>query len=112
VMGVDIDPEAIWTARRTASVQRWAASPRYLVGTIDVIGSASFSLVMCNMVMREMRGQLGGIRDLLRPAGSLILSGLLASEKSAMGSVLNASGLSIRHEFQLSEWLALVVAHA
>jgi len=109
VVGLDIDPEAIWAARRTLRLQRWAANPVYVIGTISAIANASFSLVLCNMLLGEMRDLLGSICGLLKPAGRAVLSGLLTSEREELGLALADTGLRTFDEIELSGWIAQVV---
>jgi len=111
VVGVDIDPQAIWAARRTLRLQHWAAKPVYVIGTVSAIDNVSFSLVLCNMLLGEMRGQLGSICGLMETAGRAVLSGLLTSEREELGLVLADSGLRTLREIELSGWIAAVVGH-
>jgi ribosomal protein L11 methyltransferase len=109
VVGLDIDPEAIWAARRTLRLQRWAANPVYVIGTVSAIANASFSLVLCNMLLGEMRDQLASIHGFLETAGRAVLAGFLTSEREELGLALADSGLRTFKEIERSGWIAQVV---
>jgi ribosomal protein L11 methyltransferase len=107
VVALDIDPEAVWVARRTAHEQEWPARPLLLVGPISAVGGGRFDVVLCNMITEEVRPLLPAIRGALKADGTAVLAGFLAAEDEAVRSDLARVGLVVRDHRRLGEWLSL-----
>ena len=112
VVAFDIDPEAVWVARQTASLQSWSPRVRYLLGPISCLSSAEFDIVVCNMISANFLPLLDDLRSLLTPAGQLVLSGLLKEELEELTDILEGSGLTARSRSVMGEWASLTVGIA
>ncbi len=107
VVGVDNDPQAVWTAREIAGQQEWQARSLYLVGSTRCLAGASFQLVLCNMIPAQFVPLLEDIRGLLESGGTALFSGILGEQRASVRSELAAHGLEAAGERQLGEWCAL-----
>ncbi len=104
VVGSDYDPEALLSARHHARLNQ---VPLALVNADG--GAAfqprSFDLVLANLSAPLLRAHALGIAGLVAPAGTLVLSGLLAEEAASVRDAYAALGTpSERRE---GEWSAL-----
>jgi len=104
VVGSDYDPEALLSARHHARLNQ---VPLALVNGDG--GAAfqprSFDLVLANLSAPLLRAHAPGIAGLVAPAGTLVLSGLLAEEAASVRDAYVALGTpSERRE---GEWSAL-----
>lgn len=110
-VGFDIDAEAVFVARQTAAVQPTALAVHLYAGSIAALTThASFDLVLANLIPSEFLPFLAELRAVLPPAGTLVLSGLLADQRQVVESELACVGLQILRCHQAGEWLALVCA--
>jgi ribosomal protein L11 methyltransferase len=107
VVGLDVDPLAVWVARQNLAVQDWPARPRFIAGPIRSIGDYRFELVLCNMIPEHFRPLLGDLRRTLDDNGEVILSGILSSQYEAVKADLLAARLQVTGERRCNEWLCL-----
>jgi ribosomal protein L11 methyltransferase len=110
VVGLDVDPEAIWVARQIRRQQDWPARPCYLVGPVTSLGAVRFDLVLCNMIPEQAAPLLYDLGRLLADHGRLLLSGLLADQVDEVRFELARVGLEVRVERRLGEWSSVWVA--
>jgi ribosomal protein L11 methyltransferase len=107
VVGLDVDPEAVWVARQIAAQQEWPAQPRYLIGPVAALGRATFDLVVCNMIPEQALPLLPELRRLVAVEGWLVLSGLLGSQAREVGRTLGGHGLEVAETHTCGEWACL-----
>jgi ribosomal protein L11 methyltransferase len=110
VVAVDTDPVAAWEARSTAGRQTWDCRPRIVAGPVASLGGITFDLVLCNMIHTEFGPLLGEIRGLTAAAGRVVLSGILACERSVVEALLGDAGLKINGEVSIGDWVSLSAA--
>lgn len=111
----DLDPVAVAVARANAQLNGQADRVRFFVGSVQALRPGGFDVAAANLLRTELLPVLPGLLAALRPGGRLVLSGLLAEERSQVearlvdlgGTVLGAS--SDRDETG-DEWLGLLVA--
>ncbi len=109
VVAVDIDPQAVWVARRTRDRQEWDSRVALVVGTAVAVAEGRFDVVVCNILTGVLVPLLPEIQRRLKPRGRAVLAGMLEAELGAMRDALAASGLLVRREMSLGEWAALEV---
>jgi ribosomal protein L11 methyltransferase len=107
VVGLDVDPLAVWVARQNLAVQDWPARPLLIAGPITSIGDLRFELVLCNMIPEHFRPLLGDLHRTLDDNGEVILSGILSSQYEAVKADLRAARLQVTGERRCNEWLCL-----
>jgi ribosomal protein L11 methyltransferase len=106
VTGVEVDPEALESARVHARLNR--AHPAFVLGDGGApFRPGSFTLVVANItapLLRERRAEIGG---LLAPGGTLVLSGLLATDvRDVAAAYASLGSIDTRVD---GEWAALRV---
>ncbi|WP_412060381.1 50S ribosomal protein L11 methyltransferase [Rubrivirga sp. IMCC45206] len=102
-VGVDVDPWSVTNGRENAD--RNGVGHRFEVreGSVEVVPESSFDLVVCNVIRSIMEPMLA---DLLRlsAGGTLVLSGLLATERDRVVERLAEAGRALRDEGSENEW--------
>lgn len=108
----DLDPlaarETLDNARRNGLAGRIAV----FTGSLAALGARGFELGLANLIRSELVPLLGALVASVRPGAALVLSGLLASERTAMEGSLAALGARVvaareRRDERGDEWLAL-----
>jgi len=107
VVGLDIDPEAVWVAFETARQQEWPCAVSFVVGPIECLGGAEFDIVMCNMISSSFLPLAGELRNSLAPKGIAVFSGLLTSEVELVSGALMEVGFAIESQCNFGEWASL-----
>jgi ribosomal protein L11 methyltransferase len=110
VVAFDVDPEALWVARRTATEQDWPARPLLFAGTMQAVRGRGFDIVLCNMITEQLRPLLPAVRQALSATGLAVLSGTLGSELAGWRVDLASAGFVVRRERHLGEWCSVTVA--
>ena len=105
VVGVDVDAEAVWTARRVCRRQGRADRPLLIVATVSALGESRFDLVLCNMMSSELVPLAPDLARVLAPRGRLILSGVLCAERDVVLQEFERVGLRAVREQRLGEWV-------
>jgi ribosomal protein L11 methyltransferase len=110
----DVDALAAQAARDNARANGLEASLRVFTGTLAGLSDRleGFDLVVANLLRTEMLPWLGEIARRTGPRGRVVLSGLLAEERSEMDAALADVGLRVRGERQVSDadgqrWIGL-----
>lgn len=114
----DLDPLAAPEARHNAARNALARSLRLFTGGVACLApSARFDWIVANLLRRELEPLLPALARALAPGATLVLSGLLASERAGVESALAALGLVTKSARTAPEpdgdaWLALVAERA
>jgi ribosomal protein L11 methyltransferase len=111
VVALDIDPVAVWEARSTAARQTWSCRPLIAAGSVDCIAGTTFDLIVCNMILTHFEPMLVGMRRVLAPGGTLILSGILESERRAVQELLAGTGMAAAGQRRFGEWISIRARH-
>jgi ribosomal protein L11 methyltransferase len=110
VVGLDLDPEAVWVARNTARQQDWPARPVFLVGPVHCLAGSHFDVILCNMLSEHFLPLVNHIRHVLAPGAQAVFSGILVGQRAAVIDELEAAGLHVTGGRTLGEWAGLRVA--
>jgi len=110
VVALDLDPAAVFVARRTLADQPRPVGARLVVGTPQAVAGAGFDVVLCNLIWGRMSPLLPALAGLVSWSGWLLLSGLLVAQRAAVLQELARNGLRVARERALGEWLALETA--
>lgn len=111
-LACDLDPIAARETRENAAANGFGDRLLAFTGSVSALAPLRFDVVVANMLRRELTPLLGDLAACLRSGGSLVLSGLLAGDRAAMESALQALGVRVvatRTEADTSGdvWLAL-----
>jgi len=111
VVAVDIDQDAIDSARESAALNPRVAAIHWLVGDFrergwDALAGGPFDVVLANLTGGMLIASAERIRQLLRQDGVLICSGFDQDEQARVEEAL---GLSRRAEFVEDRWVGLIL---
>lgn len=108
VVAFDIDLEAVCIARQTVAAQPQRLPVSLFAGSTSAVRRrAVFDLVLANLIPLESGPLLADLKELLAPGGFLVLSGLMADQRTAVEAELTGCGLAVRKTRELQEWVAL-----
>lgn len=115
VLGVDLDPDAIKSARKNSLVNGVNNCSDFFVGSLAEIKAGNFQikqapLVMANILAPVITRLLAeGINDIVAPHGNLVLSGILEEQAKEVEVAVQAGGMRLIEKRQDGDWLALMV---
>jgi ribosomal protein L11 methyltransferase len=102
VIGVDIDPQALESSRYNARQNRVAAT----VVAANAPAPAPADVVVANILSGPLRVLAPLLAGLARPGGSIVLSGILASQARELADVYGA-WFDMRPAVELEGWVRL-----
>ncbi len=100
VCGTDIDPQAI-TASKENAQRNHESIPFALVKDFD---SEPVELLIANILAGPLKELAAEFERLLKPGGTLVLSGLLASQAEGLITHYQQHGIQLDHFETLDEW--------
>ncbi len=108
-VGFDIDQDAVFVARQTVAEQPGHADVALFAGPLTAVrAGAGFGLVLANMIPNHFEPLLPDLRRLVGRDGRLVLSGLMADQRTAVEAELARHGIGVERAVDLGEWVALV----
>ena len=108
-LGVDIDPDALDNARENAALNAVGEGVQFArVDFRDL--SLSANVVMANLTGALLERSAAALAAIVKPAGLLIVSGFMESEKDAVIAAFEPF-LALQSVSQEDEWLCGVYAH-
>ncbi len=99
----DVDPEAVFEARKNLVRNRMEGRVSLFLGGVECL-AGEFDRVVANMIWEEVAPLIPSIAKLLSPEGTVVLSGILDERESAAVEGLRAAGLAIRSVEKDGEW--------
>jgi ribosomal protein L11 methyltransferase len=109
VVGTDIDPEALSSARENANLDGHPLAIRLAHEAPDQLG-ARFDLVVANILEAPLRALAPALCRALRPGGVLLLSGFTRPQAPALRVLYQGLRLTLVRESLLEEWVLLAFA--
>jgi ribosomal protein L11 methyltransferase len=109
-IGVDIDAQAVAVAQRNAELNGLQQRVRFLQGSWEVTAE-QFDLITANIYLEPLVQMAPHLARRLQPYGTLIVSGILASQEAALHAALRSARLAVHQRLQEKEWIALAARH-
>lgn len=111
ILAVDIDPDAIDSARQSAALNPRIGPIHWLVGDFrdrgwDALSGGPFDAILANLTGGMLISSAPRIRELLKPNGVLVCSGFDRDERP---QVEQALALAPQAEFAEEGWVGLVL---
>lgn len=113
VIGIDIDPVSARVARENARINRVSALTRFAADdgyrSILMQRHAPYDLIIANILARPLMRMAPDLARYLAPGGTVILSGLLATQETMVLTAHRAQGLSLVRRIHRNGWSALIL---
>mgnify|MGYP006279475597 CR=1 FL=1 len=107
VLAVDTNPKAVVNARENVAVNEEGGCVTVREGSIDVVPQDHFDVVLANITRDTLLNLLPDFRSRLAEDGTLILSGLLTSDRSQMEEALHDHRLAVDEDVTENGWWAV-----
>lgn len=114
-LGVDVDPQAIRSARQNAENNGVEENLELEVGSLADILAGKYSLRQAPLVVANILAPTliklleEGLAEIVAPGGALILSGILAEQATEVIAVAEKSDLRVVETRQQEDWVALAL---
>ena len=105
-VGVDIDPWSVENARENAAINGVADRFENRLGSIEEIPETGFPLGLANILRSILVPMMPDLAARVAPGGTLVLAGILNTERETMVDVCAANGLALDAEATENEWWA------
>ncbi len=116
VTAVDIDPQAVVTARANARLNRAGAFISFArasrCNARFVSERAPYDLILANILLPVLKRMAVPLARLTARGGRIVLSGLLVSHANAALAIYRAQGLALERRITLEGWVTLVLRKA
>lgn len=112
-LGVDIDSQALESARKNAELNSISSRLELGSGSLADILAGSFSIQQAPLVLANILAPIivrlldGGLGQLLSPGGVLVLSGILEEQAVEVIAALEKNNLRLSRTRQIDDWIAL-----
>jgi len=110
-VGVDIDAQAIAVATHNAALNGLQDRVQFSHGSWSIV-TGQFPCITANVYLGPLVEMLQPVTRHLAPGGTILLSGLLASQETAMRTAVQEAGLAVQTRREEDGWVALAVRHA
>ncbi|RKQ88606.1 50S ribosomal protein L11 methyltransferase [Brockia lithotrophica] len=119
VLAVDVDPLAVRVAWENVAAAGVSDCVRVVEGDLlhparEAVkaGAPPFDLLLANLLLEPILRLLPEAPEVLSPEGSLVLSGVLRSERDPLEAALAASGFAVRAVREREGWVGILAARA
>jgi len=115
VLGVDIDQQAIQSARKNAGINSVEKEISFYEGSLSQIIDGEFFLRKATVVLVNILAVVivqlldDGLVQILTDDGFLVLSGILEEQLPSIMQALERNRLEIIHQRQQGDWVGLIV---
>jgi ribosomal protein L11 methyltransferase len=114
-LGVDIDNAAVKSTKENAVLNDCLALIETGVGSVDEIRAGKFSLKQAPVVLANILAPViirlfdAGLADLVAPAGTIVLSGILDRQAADVRAAGEKHGLVFVEQTQQLDWVSIVM---
>jgi ribosomal protein L11 methyltransferase len=105
-LGVDIDPVAVEATRSNAARNHLTGRVEARLGEVPS-GAAPHDIVVANLVASLLVDLAPALAAEIRPAGTLVASGVFVDREEAVARALAAAGLGVVGRWAEGDWVAL-----
>jgi ribosomal protein L11 methyltransferase len=112
-LGVDVDADAIRSARKNAAANQVDEKLELGLGSLLELQQGEFSLQVAPLVLANILAPIlirlldEGLAETLTPNGLLVLSGILAEQAGEVRAALDRHGLRMVEQRQIEDWVAI-----
>lgn len=106
--GLDIDPQAVTTARENVGLN--GRTPEEFVlaeGSAESLDQETYPLIVANILAEPLMAMAPRLVSHLAPGGRLLLSGILDVQQAKVVAAYQAAGLGVPRVLLMGEWVCL-----
>jgi ribosomal protein L11 methyltransferase len=113
VLGLDTDPDAIQVSLANAEKNQVGDRTSFALGSVKELIRKEFQFSRAPLVVANIIAPIltrlfeDGLRDIVSPAGNLILSGVLQEQLPGILTLLDDYGFNLKTQRQQGEWVGL-----
>ena len=108
-VAVDFDEICLENCKESCVLNGVVKSVHMLTGEIDDVSENDFDLILANIQKNVLLEIAEKIKSKLKPGGTVILSGLLEADKSAIEKKYHSLGFDTKCVDRIDEWIAIVL---
>jgi len=108
VLAIDNDVEAIRNSQENARLNQVTGELIFALGDPVELPENKYDLILANINRNVLLKYAETFALFLKPAGKIILSGLLLSDEGVIVSAYQSAGLTLVRKTAMKEWLSLV----
>ncbi|MCR4426202.1 MAG: 50S ribosomal protein L11 methyltransferase [Firmicutes bacterium] len=108
VVGIDVDPVAVETARANALANGVKERVTIEEGNLVEGISARFDVVVCNILPEVVRSLIPDLSRVLAPGGAFVSGGFTVQHEQGLTDALAREGHSPVDRIQIGDWVTLV----
>ncbi len=106
VVGLDIDPRAVATARENA--ERNGTELTLMAGPLEELPAGDYDVVVANLLAGTLRDLARQLHQRVRPGGVLLASGVLDEQAETVDAALRSVGFQAAAQRASGDWVVLV----
>lgn len=111
-IGVDIDKWTLDNGKENAVRNGVADKVSIRVGSLEMVTEHSFDIIIANIIRNTILELLDGIISKLAPDGTMLFSGLLASDRPIIEKALAERHFSVLSVQQENDWIGMAARRA
>lgn len=109
VLGIDIDAWSVENAKENCAMNGCSDIP-VLEGDVDLLaGQAPFDVILANINKNILKVQIPAYASVIRPGGTLLLSGFFTTDVEELSEVAGRHGFTFLQSRQENEWAMMVL---
>ena len=106
IEAVDIEEASVENCLENAQRNQVEEAIHVLLGDISVVPSSDFDVILANINRNVILDSFQTLHNMLRPSGTLFISGILRSDKEIVFSAAQQQGFTIDSFTERGDWLA------
>jgi len=95
VHGIDYDADAVQSANENLALNPEASHVTFTIGDLNVAALPKADVVICNLTGTVLAGSAGLLLAATKPAGTLVLSGILAGEEDDVREAFSSAARTV-----------------
>ena len=111
-LALDTDEQAVKAATANVALNAAEALVEVRRGSVETAGGERYDLVLANINAATVSDLAGGLRQALRPNGTLVAGGIIREQEGRCAAALTSAGLRVDRTLAEAEWRTLVARRA
>ncbi len=111
VIGVDIQTEAIENSYEHAGMNNVTGLCEFYLGGLEEAGKEPYEVILANINRNVIIDSLPELVKLLKPNGSLLISGIMFDDEKIIEQELNRLNIQVLYSNQKDQWIQLTTVN-